>query len=144
MSDTVQVRPLGVEDYHLGFFETLSQLTTAPLPTEQQFVSSLMQQRHQGKTVLVAILQEQVIGTVSCLVEHKFIHGCAPVMHIEDLVVHSDHRKRGVARLLLEHARQLALRSGCYKTILNCAPSLQDFYEHAGFRLHGLQMAIYH
>jgi len=138
----MDIRALEVSDYHQGFFELLQQLTTAPKPTQEVFCNAL-QTLSPNELIFVAVEDGHVIGTIKLILETKFIHSCQSVLHIEDLVVDSLHRQRGIASTLLTQALLVARRSNIYKVILNCSPELQSFYSKFGFSAHGLQMALY-
>jgi glucosamine-phosphate N-acetyltransferase len=43
-----------------------------------------------------------IIGTGTILIENKFIHGGMNVGHIEDIVVHENYRKNGIAKNIIE------------------------------------------
>jgi GNAT superfamily N-acetyltransferase len=49
------------------------------------------------------------------LLERKLIRGCGVCGHVEDVVVDSAARGRGVGRLLLDALVALARAEGCYK-----------------------------
>jgi glucosamine-phosphate N-acetyltransferase len=139
----MEPRPLQASDYGKGFFPLLQQLTAAPQPSYADFLHTLHQQQAQGKLTLVVEDGGQLVATVSLLTEHKMLHGCRPVMHLEDLVVVASHRKRGLASMLIRRAQQLARDSHCYKLILNCSDELLPFYCAQGLECRGKQMALY-
>jgi glucosamine-phosphate N-acetyltransferase len=84
----------------------------------------------------------EVVGTVSLLVERKFIHRGGKVGHIEDVSVRRGYRGKGVGAELVRHATQEARRLGCYKVILSCFEPLAPFYESLGYRKHDIGMRI--
>ena len=56
---------------------------------------------------------------------------------IDDLVVDTAYRRRGLGRALLEHVIALAKSAGCNSVDLDCSHAKSDlhgFYEHLGFR----------
>ena len=83
--------------------------------------------------IFVIIDNECVSGTVTCIVEPKFIHGFKNVGHIEDVVIDKDHRGNGYGKLLITKATEFANKSNCYKVILNCSKDNIGFYESCGF-----------
>jgi len=72
------------------------------------------------------------VGTITLMIEPKIIHNGRPVGHIEDLVVHSDYRGRGLARLLVNKVVTEAKRHDCYKVLLNCDDDHMPLYEKLG------------
>lgn len=70
-------------------------------------------------TVLIAEHQDvEVVGTATLLSMPNLTYDCRPTAFIEAVVVKYAHRRRGVARLLLDHALEHARRTGCHKVQL--------------------------
>jgi glucosamine-phosphate N-acetyltransferase len=137
----VVVREGTAVDVDRGLVQTLSSLADVALSLDE--AREVFRGRLRlGIRTYVAVVDEQVIGTTSLLVEQKFIHHGGKVGHIEDVAVHRDFQGRGVARGLIEHAVQEAWRLGCYKVILNCRDELVPFYERFGFRRHDNGMRL--
>jgi GNAT superfamily N-acetyltransferase len=64
--------------------------------------------------LFVAELQGEVVGTIELLVVPNLSHNGTPFAFLENLIVTEKHRRRGLGRLLLEHAVDLARKSGCH------------------------------
>lgn len=90
----------------------------------------------------VAISQKKIIGTVTLIIENKFIHNCGKAAHLEDLVVSSQHRRQGVGAALIDHCVKEAKKQKCYKLILNCTKELKTYYKKCGLRKSAIQMRI--
>ena len=84
-----------------------------------------------------------IIGAVSALYERKMIHNSGIVCHIEDLVVHNDHRNKGIGTKLINVIFEKAKMQNCYKIILNCTEELKSYYEKQGFESKNIQMSYY-
>lgn len=55
---------------------------------------------------------------------------------IENVITHPDHRRKGYAKKLLEHAKTAAAQAGCYKLMLMTGSKDEGvfrLYEEAGF-----------
>ncbi len=91
-----------------------------------------------NKTTNIYVYKENdtIIGCISLIIEQKFIHNNGCVCHIEDLVIHKEHRKKGIGSTLLNFAKNKAKLLGCYKVILNCDTSIIDFYEKNEFSIY--------
>jgi GNAT superfamily N-acetyltransferase len=63
----------------------------------------------------VAELEGAVVGTADLLVVPNLTHRGDPWAIVENVVVATAARRRGVGRALLSHAVELARRAGCYK-----------------------------
>ena len=64
--------------------------------------------------LFVAELRGEVVGTIEILVVPNLSHNGTPFAFLENLIVTEKHRKRGLGRMLLEHAVGLARESGCH------------------------------
>ena len=137
----ISIREFNALDLMNGFLETLSCLAEVGLsPDEAREV--YRSHLRAGAHTYVAIAEERVIGTVTLLLEQKFIHHGGQIGHIEDVAVHSDYQHHGVASALVRHATEVARKQGCYKVILSCFDRLVPFYERLGFRRHDVGMRI--
>jgi glucosamine-phosphate N-acetyltransferase len=132
---------LNALDVSHGFLETMSSLAEVDL-TFDEAVKVLRSRLRAGIHTYVGRVEGKVVGTVSLLVEDKFIHGGGLVGHIEDVAVHPDHQGQGIGAALVEYATAEARKLGCYKAILDCAEHLVPFYEKMGYHRHEVEMRI--
>lgn len=141
----IEVRPIHENDVHNGFFDVLAQLTSAPPIHAARFAELVAEQRrHAQQQTLVAVdARGNVRASGSVFIEPKFIRGGRPCAHVEDVVVCRTLRGSGVGRRIIAQLVAFASARGCYKVVLDCAPSNVAFYEKCGFRSNELQMALY-
>ena len=85
----------------------------------------------------------QILGVITLIIEQKLIHNGKCCGHIEDFVVLEESRKKGIGRKLVEYAKNVALQDNCYKCILDCDISLEDYYIARNFIKKGTYMACY-
>ena len=139
----LQIRELEPTDLSRCLLETLESLAEVRL-SPQEAEKALNERKSNGVRTYVAwdSHSEEVVGTVSVLVERKFIHRGGKVGHIEDVAVRRGFQGNGLGRRLVEHAISEARRLGCYKVILSCFESLVPFYSSLGFRKHDVGMRI--
>jgi len=64
--------------------------------------------------LFVAEVQGEVVGTIELLIVPNLSHNGTPFAFLENLIVTEKHRRRGLGRMLLEHAVGLARESGCH------------------------------
>ena len=114
---------------------------TIPTTGLKQMIKTFETRPNNIKT-FVAISKNEVIGTVTLIIENKFIHNCGIAAHLEDLVVSSKHRKKGIGTALIEHCIKEAKRYKCYKLILNCTKELKKYYKKCGLHKSAIQMCI--
>jgi glucosamine-phosphate N-acetyltransferase len=135
----VRIRELTGRDLTRGFLETLAALAEVGL-TPEQAAEVLRSRLRSGVRTYVACAGEEVVGTATLLVEHKFIHGGGRVGHIEDVAVRRDCQEHGVGSALVRHATEEARGLGCYKVILDCFEHLVAYYGRLGYRCHNTGM----
>jgi len=137
--DGVEIRSLVAPDFAKGFAETLSVLSPVNLDAEK--LGEVFRKRLKcGIHTYVAMNNDQVIGTISVIIEPKFIRNGGHVAHIEDVAVRADCQLKGVGRALMEHAEAVSVSHGCYKIILDCNESNVGFYQKLGYRRHEVEM----
>lgn len=130
------------------YMSLLSQLTTSPMISTEEFTKTILEISNTGDIVVCYFQNGEhqpptICGSGTVLYEPKLIHGCRKVAHIEDIVVHSRYRSHGIASNILHHLIQKAKHHNCYKAILDCKRELTPFYEKGGFCIHGIQMSQY-
>lgn len=135
----LEIRNLYGTDLNKNFVETLSALREVNL-SHEEMVNIFQKRIKHGIQTYVAIIDGTVVGTVTLLIEYKFIHSGGRVGHIEDVAIHKDYQKLGLGRKLMEYAEQEARKYKCYKIILDCHESNIGFYEKMGYSLREMQM----
>ena len=94
--------------------------------------------------VIYAIrVDNEVIGMITLLIEHKLIHDFGKVCHIEDFVIDKKHRGKGIGKMVMDIIKDLCYEIECYKIVLNCKTEVQDFYRNCGFTQKQVQMSYY-
>lgn len=134
----MKVRPLQSGDFHRGFLQILSQLTSVGDVTLAQFLNRFAQMRASGDyyvTVIVDSRYDKIIGSATLVLEHKFIHGCSVRGRLEDVVVDDTYRGKQLGKLIVVTVSLLAQRLGCYKMSLDCKDKLIPFYKSIGYAL---------
>ena len=89
-----------------------------------------------GHELYVAEEDGRVVGTIVLLVVPNLSHSATPWAVAENLVVTQSYRRRGIGRMLLEHAVARAREKGCYKIQLwsdRRRTEAHEFYESLGF-----------
>ena len=144
---TIKIRLLKSTDLkpESGFWKTLANLAPGKQVSYSQAVRAYQRAKKQGSYIFVAVdsITNQIVGTVTLLVEQKFIRSLALAGHIEDVVTRQDFEGRGVASKLIKAALKQAKALGCYKVILDCRKELVGFYGRFGFKVAEVEMKIY-
>jgi glucosamine-phosphate N-acetyltransferase len=93
--------------------------------------------------IFVAVQKNIVIGSVTLLVEPKFIYDGGKVAHIEDVVVNKEFAGKGIGSRLVKFAIDVAREDfHCAKVILDCSDENIRFYERLGFSCQDNGMTI--
>jgi len=145
-ADGMCVRTLEPSDYNGGFLSLLGQLTTTGEIKEEFFLQRLKKIEGTQRQHILVIEDEashKIIGTVTVLIERKFIHEGGFAAHIEDVVTDSSVRGKGLGKKIILAAIDLAAACGCYKIILDCEEHNVAFYEKCGFTAKEVEMACY-
>ena len=91
-----------------------------------------------GCELIVAEEDGEVIGTTMLMIVPNLSHKALPWAVVENVVVDSDYRRKGIGRLLMDYCEAQAKKAGCYKLQLLSNKSRNEAHQ---FYLH---MAIKH
>src|SRR5436190_924639 len=101
------LRDLEVGDFKKGFLETLSHLAVVDL-TPDEAIHIWRGRNAAGVRTVVAIIDNQVVGTASLILEHKFLHHGGTIGHIEDVAVRPGHEGKGIGKAVVRELVELA------------------------------------
>jgi GNAT superfamily N-acetyltransferase len=118
----------------LALYTDLNRDDPAPDPARAETVWNAIRAQP-GRTVLVAQAESRVVGTIDVSVMANLTRGTRSIMYIENMVVSTDYRRRGIGARLLDGAMDIARSTHCYKAQLLSAddPGTHAFYEASGF-----------
>lgn len=88
----------------------------------------------------VAVEGNDIIGTFSLAVMDNLAHMGNPPGLIEDVVVKSNWRGKGIGKQMIRFALERCRECGCYKAVLSSNKIRKEahrFYESLGFEIHG-------
>ncbi len=144
MPEGFVIRPLHIEDYHKGFLDCMKGLTMVGNVTYDEFTYRFRELNQDYYIVVIEdVNNKRIVGSGTCMVEKKFIRHCGLVGHIEDIVVDESQRGKRFGLKIIEQLKHLALHTGCYKIILDCAEHNTTFYEKCGLKTKEIQMVLY-
>lgn len=93
------------------------------------------------KTIYIMKLNNKIVSTAKLFVEEKLYQ---PLGHIEDVVTDNEHRNKGYGKSLIKYLINVAIKDlNCYKVILSCKESLDNFYISCGMTKTGSSFTIY-
>jgi GNAT superfamily N-acetyltransferase len=85
---------------------------------------------------LNAMLDGQLVGSVQGIICHELYGQCRPFMVIENMIVDSSHRRKGIGKALITEIEKHAIKNDCYQILLVTESDRNDaskFYTSAGF-----------
>lgn len=145
-TDEYIVKLLNKDDYKKGYFNLLSQLTVCSEPTFEDFLKQIEEINLNDliKIIVIEHLKEnKIIGSITMLIEPKFIRNLGKVCHIEDVVVDINYRSLKLGAQLLLICEEYSKAINCYKIILDCDEKVAGFYEKSNYKKKSLGMAKY-
>ena len=95
--------------------------------------------------LFVASVRDRVVGTYALIILDNLAHMGAPSALVEDVVVESKWRRKGVGRAMINHAISLCREANCYKLALSSnliREPAHRFYEALGFAQHGISFVV--
>ena len=101
--------------------------------------------QHPFYKLFVVECEEKMVGTYALLIMPNLGHMGALSGIVEDVVVASDQKRKGIGKFMMEHAMQLCRERGCYKLALSSnrnRVNAHTFYESLGFKKHGYSFLV--
>ncbi|GKT36090.1 Glucosamine 6-phosphate N-acetyltransferase like protein [Aduncisulcus paluster] len=145
IAEGFEIRQAVPRDYYKKHLEVLAQLTDVGIVSHKQYVNFVTFATLSQNTYVAVIEHlpsKKIIGSATLFVEKKLIHSCSSCGHIEDVVVDSTYRGKGLGKSLVHHLVGKARLLGCYKVILDCAEKNVKFYEKCGMKQKEKKMEV--
>jgi glucosamine-phosphate N-acetyltransferase len=139
------IREIEQADLERGFFQTLSNLAmVGRIRDDLEQAKKILQEikSYPLYKIFVAVKNDdaEIIGSITLLIEQKFIHDGGKSGLIEDVVTRREYEGMGVGSALVSAALAFAKEKNCYKVILDCSEKNVPFYEKIGFRRNEISM----
>jgi GNAT superfamily N-acetyltransferase len=114
-----------------------------PLP-DRQIIESVWNEIQEKNNFIYfgVFIDEKLIASCTLSVIPNLTRGCRPYGLIENVVTHSEYRRKGYGKAVVEFALQHAWDKSCYKVMLLTGRKNEGtyrFYESAGFDRHAKQ-----
>jgi ribosomal protein S18 acetylase RimI-like enzyme len=163
--DKFVIRELLNTDYDKNFltlFKQLSSVTSSEIIDYNEFIEFYNEYVNRSNKVIFVVIDnksdheekndeeknEQIIGSISVILERKPYRDFQYSIHIEDFVIDSAYRNNGLGSEMLSFIQRIIDTKNCttkiiYKIILDCSEAVQQFYIKNGFKNQGSYMAKY-
>tara|TARA_R110002072_G_scaffold154889_1_gene304939 strand:- start:870 stop:1310 length:441 start_codon:yes stop_codon:yes gene_type:complete len=108
----------------------------SPRPSSDSLQSIFKQIKASGGAIIGVFAAGKILGTCTVNLCANLSWSGRPYAIIENVVVDSSHRGKGIGTAILHFAKKFAEESGCYKVALMTGskrPETLRFYENAGF-----------
>jgi len=86
--------------------------------------------------ILLGEINGQIVGSVTLIIIPNLTHNLRSYAIVENVVTHSDYRRKGYASRLLEKADEIAQKERCYKIMLMTGSKKDEtlnFYRKNGY-----------
>lgn len=115
-----------------------TQLHDNPMPAQDETIEALWEGILQDKNHHILLCEENGAVVSSCvlIIVPNLTHGQRPYALVENVITDAAQRKKGYASAVLDYARGLAEKEGCYKIMLMTGSkekSTLNFYRKAGY-----------
>ena len=130
------IRQLLKSDYK-EYLELIREFRPITINVSEHTFNEIYDSIFKNNIIFVAIKDGKLVGSITCLVEQKFIHNLSKYIHIEDFIVSSNYRGMGIGNKLLDFIKKYSSVIKAYKIILNCDEDLLKFYEKNNFKCNG-------
>jgi GNAT superfamily N-acetyltransferase len=135
------VRPAADSD--LGRIAKLMAVFTGREPSRREIKNRFaLITKHPDQTLWVATVDESVVGLLGFRIRHN-LESVSQYGEVSILVVDQDWRRKGIGRLLLDHAEKLSRKNRCVGLWLVSGFGREQeahrFYDRAGFSRTGIR-----
>lgn len=96
-------------------------------------------------SLYVARLNDRVVGAFELLIMDNVAHKGAQSGIVEDVIVDSSMRSKGIGRAMMKSAMEICRKNNCYKLVLSSdmkRGEAHEFYESLGFEKHGYSYKV--
>lgn len=136
----MEFREINSDDFNI-YKNLIKQLTIVNDFSKEDFKNYLIETRY--KKTFLMIVDNNIVGTGSIIIEKKISRDFRNVGHIEDIVIDKKYRGKGYGKEIILYLVNYCKENNCYKIILNCEEKNKKFYEKSGFINKNLEMSYY-
>lgn len=122
----------------LELLKLYTQLNNNAMPEINERLKSLWLEMMSDKnhSVIVGKKDKQIVSSCVLIIIPNLTHDGRPYALIENVITDEKYRGNGYATAVLNYAKKLAIKAGCYKIMLMTGSKIEStlkFYENAGY-----------
>lgn len=131
------IREIRYDDFD-GLMELYMQLHDNPFPEKNDEILKLWKDIIKDKNHHIIVAEEdgKIASSCVCVIIPNLTRGQRPYAFIENVITDQKYRKRGLATVCLDYAKEIAQKENCYKMMLLTGSKQEStlrFYERAGY-----------
>ena len=135
----ISIHEIKYEDIDKGFLAVLENLVPPDIDNNE-YAKNILQKIKMNSLHKIFVAEDDsngiVVGTITLLIEPKFINKGMQVGYIEDVSVRKEYEGLGIGSKLVTYATTYAISiEGCRKVLLYCSEKTKPFYEKLGYQL---------
>jgi len=121
-----------------GLLSLYAHLHNNPMPPASKKLENLWREimLDSNHNIVVATVSDEIVASCVVVTIPNLTHSQKPYALIENVVTHTEYRKKGYATQVLDYAKNIAANNGCYKIMLMTGSKKEEtlrFYERAGY-----------
>ena len=136
----MDIRKLEKNDYK-NYLNLMNQFRPIQQNLDFDSFSNIYDQIFKSSEIYVALIEKNIIGSITVIYEQKFINNFALYAHIEDLIVDENFRNNKIGSKLLNYVKKKAFEKNCFKCTIVCNKDVANFYFKNNFEDRGLNMS---
>ena len=138
---SINIRKLIIYDYN-QYINLINQLRPIGCDITYETFIKIYEDIFKSNIIFVAEIDNILVGSITLLIEQKFIHKCSKYVVIEDVVVDNTYRGKNIGKQLVEYAVNYAKDEiKAFKIRLTCKEYLIPFYSKNNFEVYDIHMS---
>ena len=134
------IRKLEKSDYK-KYIELINEFRPIELGVTKEIFETIYDTIFLNNIIFVIELNNELIGSITLIIEQKFIHKLSKYGRIEDVIINNKHRGKGYGKKLIKHIVNYCKENCFYKITLTCNEKLISFYEKNDFEVYQIHMS---
>lgn len=131
------IREITASDFD-GLMELYTHLHGNQIPEKTDDMEALFEKILSDKDhhIIAAEIDGRIVSSCVCVIIPNLTHNQQPYAFVENVVTHSEYRKKGYATACLNYVKNIAQKENCYKMMLltgSKEESTLNFYRLAGY-----------